>query len=300
MINVSQLYSGLFLSITATTLFALNNIFVGRGLKTEKLTEGIFITLLFSTIIIFVFALITGEFSQILTLNAEAWVLYIGTGIVNFVFGRTFNYTGITLLGPSRASAIVSTQILFAVFFAFIFLAENIDLMILMGSIFAFIGIVIVSLSQESTKTFNIKGFLYDMLTALFVGKDIILVKGADLLSNLPIDGALISYVTALIIYTPGTIFKHVHSTSKYLKSSIIILAIAGTLSGLAQISRYSALQVSEVVLVASIIAEAPLLTMFFSFFVNKKYEILNVRLVIGSVLTVIGVILVSISVNAL
>lgn len=295
---MSEIFFGFLLSIIATIFFGLNNIFISRGLKTDKLTEGIFITLIFSTLIIFIFTLITGEFSQILSLNIEAWFLYIGTGFVNFVLGRTFNYTGITLLGPSRASAIVSTQILFSVFFAFVFLAESIDLVILIGVLFAFIGIVLVSLSQEATKAFNFRGLLFAFLTAFFVGLAIVMVRSADLLSDLPIDGALISYFTAVVIYIPGVFIKKTHATTNFLRSSLLILVSAGILSGLAQIARFVALKLSPVVLVASIIATSPLVTMVFSFFINKKYEILNRKLLIGAIITVIGIILVSLFTN--
>ena len=298
---MSQLLIGFFLGIIATFFFALNNIVIARGLKTEKLFEGIFVTLIFSSLIIFVFSLLTGEFFQIFTLSPIAWLLFIATGLINFVLARTFNYTGIALIGPSRNSAIVSTQILFAAVFGFVFLAEKLDLYTGIGVILAFIGIFIVSMSQKKqNKEFNFRGILYALFTAFLVGIAIIIIKEADNVSNLPIDGALISYCTAVLVYAPVASIKEIKSTNKFTKNIFFLLATAGILSGLAQIARYTSLKDAPVVLIASIIATAPLATMIVSFFVNKKNEILSKELATGSVITVIGVILIILSLGSI
>ena len=237
---------------------------------------------------------------QILTLTPLIWLLYIATGIFNFLIARTFNYTGITYLGPSRNASIVSTRILFAAFFALIFIGEFLTIPVLLGTLLAFIGIVLVTRSQETQQEFMKIGLIFPFLTAFFVGLAVILIREADLLSNLPVDGVLIAYVTASILYTPGAMYKQIRSKSSFSKLIFLILSISGILSGIAQISRYSALQFSPVVLVASIVATTPLATMFFSFFFLKKYEILNAKLIIGSIITVAGVILISVSLNAI
>ena len=43
---MSQLVFGFLLAVTATFFFALNNIVIARGLKTDKIFESIFITIL--------------------------------------------------------------------------------------------------------------------------------------------------------------------------------------------------------------------------------------------------------------
>ena len=297
---MTTLFIGFLLAVSAAILFAVNNILIGRGLQTDKIAEGIFITIIFSTTIIFIFAVLTGEFNNILTMNTNALLLFIVTGILNFILARTFNYTGIALLGPSRNSAIVSSQILFAAFFAFAFLNEAIDLYVFIGIILSFAGIIMVSLSQETKRGFSYLGILFAFLTAFFVSISVILIREANLLTDLPIDGALISYLTALICYFPFATYKHVTTTKSFRNKMPQFLAFAGLASGLAQIARYSSLDYAPVVLVASIIASAPLITMVLSFFVNKKYEVINSKLVIGTVITVIGVILISFSLNAI
>lgn len=297
---MSTLFIGFLLSIIAVILFAIVNILIGRSLRSEKLIEGIYITIIFSTIIIFIVAILTGEIFQIFTLNPVVWILFIFTGIFNFLIARSLNYTGITYLGPSRNAAILSTRVLFASFFAFIFLGEGLTIPVFIGVFLAFIGIVLVSLSQESKNTFKAIGLIFPFLTAFFVGLAVILIRQADLLSNLPIDGVFIAYLTASLFYTPGAVFKQIRSKTLYSRKSFLVLAIGGILSGLAQISRYSALQFAPVVLVASIVATVPLGTIIFSFLFNKKYEILNKKLILGTIITVFGVILISFSLQAI
>lgn len=291
---------GFTLSVLAVILFAIVNILISRSLRTDKLIEGIYITIITSTIIIFIFSILSGQLFQILTLSPIVWVLFIITGFTNFLIARSFNYSGVAFLGPSRNAAIVSTRIFFAAFFGLLFLGEVLTIPILIGVFLAFIGVVLVSLSQESHHEFKKIGIIFPFLTAFFVGVSVIIIRYADLQSNLPIDGVLIAYITASIFYTPGAFYKQIKSKTLYSHKAIIILAIGGVLSGIAQISRYSALQVAPVVLVASIVATAPLGTMIFSFLFNKKHEILNRKLVLGSIITVVGVILISISLNAI
>ncbi len=297
---MSQLIMGLILSITATILFAVTNILIGRSLQKDKLIQGIFITIVFSTIIIFLIAVLSGQFAQILSLSPIIWLLYITTGLLNFALARTFNYTGIAFLGPSRNSAIISTRILFASFFAFIFIGEKLSIISIIGVFLAFLGVVLVSLSQETEIEIRKIGIIFPLMTAMFVGMAVVLIRTADIQSSLPLDGVLIAYLTATILYLPAVSYKQITSTNNYSLSKIGILAIAGVISGVAQMSRYTALQVAPVVLVASIVATAPLSTMIFSFFFNKKYELLNWRLALGSVITVIGVIMISFSLNAI
>lgn len=298
---MNQLLLGIILSIIATILFAFVNILIARSIRHDKLIEGIYITIIFSTIIILVSAIISGQIFQISTLSPTVWGLYILTGIFNFLLARTFNYTGISFLGPSRNSAIVATRILFATFFSFLLLDESLNFYVLIGVFMAFIGVVLVSLSQDkSQKSFSYTGLTFALLTAFFVGISVVLIREADMLSSLSVDGVLIAYLTASILYTPGAIYRQLKSKDFYSKNMFIILAISGILSGIAQTSRYAALEFSPVVVVASIVAATPLGTMIFSFFLNKKYEILNRELAIGAVVTVIGVIIISVAVNVL
>lgn len=293
-------FIGFLLSVLSVILFAIVNILIGRSLSSDKLIEGIYITIIFSTLIIFVFTIITGELFQILTLSPYIWLLFIITGILNFLIARTFNYTGINFIGPSRNAAILSTRVFFAAFFAFLFLGEALTIPILIGVALAFIGIFLVSLSQESKNTFKKIGLIFPFLTAFFVGVAVIVIRQADILSNLPVDGVFIAYLTASFFYTPGAIYRQLKTKTMYSRKAFIILAIGGVLSGMAQISRYSALQIAPVVLVASIVATVPLGTIIFSFFFNRKHEILNMRLALGSIITVFGVILISVSLQAI
>ena len=296
-----DLILGLSLTIIAMILFAFVNILVARSIRHDKLIEGIYVTIIFSTIIILVSAIVTGQIFQIFSLPPKVWFLYMLTGIFNFLLARSFNYTGISFLGPSRNSAIVATRILFATIFSILLLNESFNVFVLIGVFLAFIGVVMVSLSQDTkAKSFSYVGLIFALSTAFFVGISVVLIREADLISNLSVDGVLIAYLTASILYTPGAIYKQIKSKTLYTRNAFYILAISGVLSGIAQTSRYSALEFAPVVVVASIVAATPLGTMIFSFFLNKKHEILNKELAIGAVVTVIGVIIISVAVNLL
>ena len=130
------------------------------------------------------------------------------------------------------------------------------------------------------------------------IGIAFVMIRSANLESNKPIDGALISYITATVCYVPFILKKDLRSNFNYSLDKVGILVFAGLLSGTAQTSRFMALGVSPVAIVASIIAINPLVTIILSFFINKKEEILNRELIIGAIVAVIGVILVTLAVH--
>ena len=295
---MDSLTLGISFSIIATVFLGANFIAVGRGLKPNLRLEGIFITLIFSTITIFFASILSGEFMYLSSIDSNSFILYIVAGFFNFVLGRTFNYSGITLIGPSRTSAIISSQVLFSVFFAFFFLPETLSLLLFLGAFLAFIGIAIVSLSQESNNKFALRGVTYAIIAAASIGIAFVMIRSANLVANKPVDGALIAYSTATLCYLPFVIKKMLKTKVNYPIKEMSILIFAGLLSGTAQTSRFIALSVSPVALVSCIIAINPLVTICLSLFTKENMEILNNKLYLGSLIAVIGVIIVVLALN--
>ena len=290
---------GLVLSTSSAFLFSISNMFVTRGMTTRTMTSGVFTTILFSSAVIFVVSVASGEFFRIGSLPLYSAALFLFAGVLNFVLGRALNYSGMLILGPSRGSVVTSTQSLFAVFFGILLIAEPLTLFGGIGVALVFFGTVLVTIGGDRGRRLNSRGLLYSILAAIFVGLSVVVIRAADLMTPLPVDGALISYLTAACFYFLLNLARARSIRGVIGGNRIGMLGVAGTASGLAQSARFIALLVAPVVLVAPVITANPLFTMLLSFVIMPGRESLGARLLLGALLIIIGVAVISYSLGS-
>ncbi len=293
---MNDLVLGLVLSVASAFLFSVSNMFVARGMSLQHVSGGVLATILFSSLMIFAVSIVTGEFLHIWSMGFYPALLFMFAGGLNFILGRGLNYTGMVLLGPSRGSTITSSQSLFAVFFGFLLIAEPLTLVGALGVMLSFFGTIMVTTGNDHGKRINSRGLLFSLSAAIFVGLSVVVIRAADILTPLPVDGALISYLTAGVFYFALNIARTRDIRRVVAGKRLGMLAAAGSASGLAQSARFVALLVAPIVLVAPIITANPLFTMLLSFFTMRGVESLSGRLLVGAVLIVSGVVVISYS----
>lgn len=293
---MNDLVYGLVLSIVSAFLFSISNMFVSRGMSLQHVSGGVLATILFSSLMIFIVSLATGEFFHIGSIGLYPTLLYMFAGALNFILGRGLNYTGMVLLGPSRGSTITSSQSLFAVFFGVLLIAEPLTLIGAAGVVLSFFGTIMVTTGNAHGKKLNSRGLLFSLSAAIFVGLSVVVIRAANLLSPLPVDGALVSYLTAALFYFILNLVRTRDIRKVIAGKRVSMLAAAGSASGLAQSARFISLLVAPVVLVAPIITANPLFTMLLSFITMRGVESLNGRLILGAVFIIIGVAVISYS----
>ncbi len=295
MIVMVNILLGLVLSVFSGFMFAVSNMFVSRGMTTKDISSSVFTTVLFSTLMIFVSAVLTGEFMHIGSMPVYSAFLFAGAGILNFILGRMLNYTAMVILGPSRGSSITSSQSLFAVLFGILLIQEPLTLVAAVGVVLAFFGTVLVTTGNDRGRKLDSRGLVFALVAAIFVGLSVVVIRAANLITPLPIDGALISYLTASCFYFVLNLVR-TKKLSRIVGGRIPYLAAAGSSSGLAQSARFIALLVAPVVLVAPVTTANPLFTMLLSFITMRGKESLTMRLVVGAILIIVGVAIISYS----
>ena len=77
-----------------------------------------------------------------------AFIWFILAGLITFLGGRFLNFHAISLVGASKASAVVSATPLFAAILAVIFLDENIGVMLGIGTAMIVFGITLVVIQE--------------------------------------------------------------------------------------------------------------------------------------------------------
>lgn len=291
---MTDILLGLILSTASAFLFAVSNMFVTRGMSVKNMYAGVFTTILFSSTMIFIMSVASGEFLRIASLPLYVSFLFMMAGVLNFILGRALNYTGMVILGPSRGSSITSSQSLFAVFFGVLLIAEPLSLAAGIGVVLAFFGTVLVTTGNDRGRRLNGSGLIYSLLAAIFVGMSVVVIRAADLMSPLPLDGALISYLTAGCFYFLFNLARTRSLRGVVSGEKVHLLAAAGSASGIAQSARFIALLVAPVVLVAPIITANPLFTMVLSYLTMRGKEALSLRLAAGALLIIAGVAVIS------
>ena len=223
-------------------------------------------------------------------------VYSIAAGLLNFVLGRFFWYLGIRLVGASRSNSIVATEVLFAPLMAMLLLGETASIILAPAVLLIFLGSFIISKSYGSGLGPSHRDVILGILVSF--GASIVFSVGA-----LAAKVAVGLFVSSFIAYLVGTLASSVclfpavyirkkgifNSNSKSKK----ILLVASLTQVFASISYWGALKLAPVVLVIPLTQTYPLFTLILSYLFIRRLEQLNLLVVAGSLLMVIGTVLV-------
>jgi len=135
--------TGIAFAIMASFCWGIAAIFVRLGLQGINASTGTFISMLSSVIFVCSLALII-EYDAALALTPMALLWFSMIGLVTFVLGRGFNYTSIRYIGVGKATPMIASAPLFAVFIAVTFTGESVNLPILAGTLSIFVGLYLV------------------------------------------------------------------------------------------------------------------------------------------------------------
>jgi len=109
-----------------------------------------------------------------------------------------------------------------------------------------------------------------------------------------PLVGAAISLFSGtLVLATIGG--KNPERNLRQKKRAVLFLMVAGVGSGLGVVTSFLALSMAQVVIVSPLLSTSPIFTLVLSHFFLRKLEGITRRLVLGTIIVVVGVTLVAI-----
>ncbi|MCH8205490.1 MAG: EamA family transporter [Chloroflexi bacterium] len=135
------------LGLSAALGFGSSAIFARLGLEHMRSTTGTLASLIVGSIVAMGLAL-AFHFDEIFALSSFAFVWFLLSAAINFPLGRLLNYTGVSLVGVSRATPIIGASPLFAMALAITVGGESINVPIFLGTVFIIGGLALV-LSQR-------------------------------------------------------------------------------------------------------------------------------------------------------
>ncbi|MEM3871403.1 MAG: DMT family transporter [Nitrososphaeria archaeon] len=269
--------------------WALSPIFYSRGLRGLNPLLGNLIRALPATVITFLFTIVALGPERIFSLPINSYIVLLLSGVIGLGFGDLFYLLSIKRMGPSPSITISSTYPLITIVFSTIFLGENVNLFVIMGTILVVIGIGIISRKDENNKV-DLVGVSIATLAALFWSVSIVLVgsvahSGHPLAENF---WRLMGYVLASFLIF---VFSK-RDFSKPRLNSVFHITLGGIVAlNLGWASYIYSIELIGTSKATTLSSVSPIFTATAEFLLEKRFK-LNIFL--GTLLTTIGIIFVT------
>ncbi len=227
--------------------------------------------------------------------EALPWI--VALGVVQFAIGRTSAYTGVNFIGASRTALFMSSAVPFSALFAVAFIGESLKPLVAVGTVGVIIGLLLASGDSLAEGWRADRRYLIGCLTGLTAGAatagGTVLAKQAVGIYNSPLTITALGTLAAMCIVIPSVSF--IASRNPDIRAfnwkSIGIAGISGMGTTLYIIAQLFAVRQADVVIVAPILATFPLWTLLLSHIFISRLERITLRLIIGAILAVAGVI---------
>ena len=226
------------------------------------------------------------------------WI--VALGVAQFIGGRSLGMVAINIVGASRTSLFIAAQAPFAAFFAIAFTGEALRPLVVVGTVAVVIALMLASgdsLTQGwRTDRRYLVGYLVGLVSGASMGAGTVLAKQSIGIYDSPLVITSLSMLVALIILLPplGVAAARNPAIREFDRKSMgfIVLCSISTVTTIT--SQFFAVQRADVVVVAPLLATFPLWTLLLSHLFIARLEAMTLRLVIGAVLAVAGVVAVA------
>jgi len=280
----------IYFSFQAALCFSIAHIMIRRGLVGSNAMTGSFISLSMSALILWC---LMPFFVPLAALWTPAIAIFIAAGIFAPGIGRTLSYVGIERVGVARSVPIVNSSPIFASVFAVIVLGEVWALQNIIGTLLVIGGVVILSMVKPAVGQWRKGDIIFPIVGAIAFGASSTLRKAGLGFLNIPLLAAAVTAASAAIFSFALLQVRGGNTAFKLTRKSAAWLFAAGFINTAAMLSVFYALSHGKVVIVEPLVSSNPVLTLLLTSIFLRDLEALNLRLILGALLTVTGTILV-------
>ena len=227
------------------------------------------------------------------------WVLAFG--VVHFAIGRSAGMISIDMIGASRASLFVLASSPIAALIAVVFLGETLRPLVAVGTVAVVVALALAS-GDSLTKGWRTdRQYLLGCLIALFsgaaMGGGLVLSKQTIAIYDSPLVVTSLSMLAAILFVIPvvAVAAARYPAVRSFDRKAMGFILFSGLTTAVAGGGQFFAVQRGDVVVVAPIIATFPLWTLLLSHIFISRLETITLRLVVGALLAVAGVIAVAV-----
>ena len=226
-----------------------------------------------------------------------AWFAVMGA--LAYPGARVLMNTAISWVGASRAAPWASLQPLFALALGMAFLGERPNLLVGLGTPLIVCGLIMVVLAGNTGRQASDDGTVRKLGFLLAAGAAMCFAS-RDVISRHVVGNITDPLVTAACALCLGCVMLLVLAGRDIVTNlqrghikDLAICGLAGISQGIAVASLFQALSRAPVTVVSPINASSPLVTLLLVHLFLQRLEVVTPRLIIGTVLSVMGVIIV-------
>jgi drug/metabolite transporter (DMT)-like permease len=280
-----------YFSFQAALCFSIAHVLVRRGLVDSNALTGSFVSLAISATI---FWMLLPWFAPLSALWSPGIGYFIAAGLFAPAIGQTLGYLGIERIGVARSAPIVNSAPIFSSLLAVFLLGEVWVLQNIIGTGLVVIGVIILSSARPAVGPWRKLDIIYPMLGGLAFGISTTLRKTGLMEVRIPIVGAAVAVGTAFFVLIGIIQMRGGRRALKLDRQSRGWFLGAALVNTGAILSVFSALNVGNIVRVEPLIACNPLLSLLWTSIFLKELERLSTRIVVGTLITVTGTVLVA------
>jgi drug/metabolite transporter, DME family len=278
-----------FLALSAGFWFALAGILLKRGFRYASPQTAVVFSVTFTAAFVWIAAASTSSLSRLLTPRI---LPFLAAGLVAPGLARLVYYTGIDRIGVSRATALASTQPLFAVTMAIAFLGERPAGTLVLGAAGVVAGGALLSLRDRMERPWRRRDMIFPLLAAVGFGiRDNLSRYGFRSFDDpmLGAAAATVSSVAVMWIIAARSGMKALPAA----RQGFPFLVMAGLCEGGAYLTMWQALSRGRVSIVSPLVHAQPFFTIVLATLFLRDLERVTWPIVLASGLIVAGVVLV-------
>ena len=301
------------LALVSAVTFAITNAAVRRGVLSGSAVQATTLSIPVG-VPVFLLALgLGGGFGAFGQLPRASVIAFAITGVTHFIIGRYANYRAIGAIGTNLAGPVMQFSLVVSLVLAILFLGETLTLPRIVGILLILAAPALVSREGASRAQRTapaaeftprmVEGYACAALAAICYGLSPVLLRyagggrGLDAaLAGGVISAASASVVILLLLAAPGH-WREIRSVGPEATRWFLF---SGVMVYVSQIFYYMAIALAPVAIVAPVSALSIIFRIHASRWLNPRHEIFGPQVMIATALSFLGVIVLSISVDAL
>jgi DME family drug/metabolite transporter len=277
------------LALVSAVLSAAATIFIRQGLRGGTAYAGFWLNVVVGAAGLWTAVLLTGGIGRT---SIRGIVFFVLAGIIGTVAGRLLRFKAIQRLGAAIASPLNNLNPLVSTGLAILLLGEQVTLPILAGTVVIVTGATLLSMGGQQVG-FRARYLVLPILSAFCFGVVAILRKVA-LAEVGAIPGTAINVTTALVLFTGFLIASSDRRGLACDGRSFAYFVGAGLTENLSVFLTVVALGLGTVSVVTPLTSTSPIFVLLLSPLLLRGIERVTGRIVLGTVLIVLGVYLIT------
>ncbi|MBI3326703.1 MAG: EamA family transporter [Nitrospinae bacterium] len=278
------------LALASALCNAVSTILIRLGLRGSNFYTGVWINVVVGVIGLWTAVFLVVPFDAF---HARAVPYFVLSGLVGTAGGRLFRFVGIEKVGASVSASINNLNPFIATGLAILLLGERVTLPILAGTVVIVLGTVLLSLSGRRVG-FSASHLVYPFLSASCFGV-VAIIRKMGLAHAVPLLGSAINTATALLTFTTFLLVSGNRQAMMCTGRSLLYFIGAGAAENGGVFLLLVALGLGKVSVVTPLAGTAPLFVLPMTSFFLQGVEKLSWRIVLGTLLIVLGVFLLTV-----